>query len=113
MSKEMLKKMKDGSPVVDEKKVELTEEQLANVEGGVWDFASNRLYDDSWEEVLLDQGTLVVWRENGVLDHWARVTGYEYDGNGKPLYFDLDLVNEPYLVTNVPANEVLMDFVYQ
>ena len=93
--------------------VELSDEQLANVEGGVWDFASNRLYDDSWEEVLLDQGTLVVWRENGVLDHWAKVTGYEYDGNGKPLYFDLDLVNEPYIVTNVPANEVLMDFVYE
>lgn len=112
MGKEMIKKMKDGYSAADAKMVELSDEQLANVEGGVWDFASNRLYDESWEEVLLDQGTLVVWRENGVLDHWARVTGFEYDGNGVPLYFDLDLVNEPYYVTNAPASEILMDFVY-
>lgn len=113
MSKEMIKKMKDGSPVVEAKRVELSDEQLANVEGGVWDFASNRLYDDSWEEVLFVDETLVVWRENGVLDHWAKVTRFELDGNGKPVYFDLDLVYEPYIVTNVPANEVLMDFVYE
>lgn len=113
MSKEMIKTMKDGSTAVEAKKVELTDDQLANVEGGVWDFASNRMYDESWEEVLLDEQTPVIWRENGVLDHWAIVTGYEYDGQGHPLYFDLDLIYEPYIVKNAPASEVLLDFVYE
>ncbi|MDO4188534.1 MAG: hypothetical protein Q4D29_06040 [Lachnospiraceae bacterium] len=111
MSKEMIKTMKDGSPFDDTKRVELSDEQLADIEGGVWDYASNRKTDDTWFKTLLIDGTLVVWRENGVLDHWAKVTAYEEDSNGKPLYFDLDLVNEPYVVKSVPANQVLLDFV--
>ncbi|MDO4188322.1 MAG: hypothetical protein Q4D29_04965 [Lachnospiraceae bacterium] len=112
MSKEMIKTMKDGSSAVETKKIELTDEQLASVEGGVWDFASNRLYDDSWEKVLLDEETPVLWKENGIVDHWAVVIGYELDGNDHPLYFDLDLINEPYIVRNVPSSEVLIDFAH-
>lgn len=109
MLKRMKKVMDDGNAIENEKIVELTDEQLEAVQGGTWDFASKYDYNSQWGDAFA-MGVQVVWREPGVGDHWCTVTGYEYIGS-TITYFNLSCPSEGFTATNVPAGEVLIDFV--
>lgn len=108
MAKEFKIEMKDGSKYEEAKRVELTDEQLEAISGGTWDYASNYDKCDQWDD-MFNSGAEVVWRENGCIDHWCQVLGYDYVGD-RIVTFDLDCVSEGFYVYGVPAEEVLMDF---
>lgn len=106
--KKTIKKLaEDGSEFKGSEPVELTDEQLEFINGGVWDYADTRIID-GWDEAFAD-GVEVVWRENGI-DHIARVEAY-YEINNVATYFDLYCYLEGFRAYNVPANEVLLNFV--
>lgn len=109
MSKGIIKKMKDGSEYNDSKRVELTEEQLSKIQGGSWDYVSNNVRSDQWDSCF-SSGVYVVWRELGCIDHWCTVLGYEYVGD-RITYFTLDCPSEGVVFYNIPASEVLMEYV--
>lgn len=106
--KELRKVMDDGSAFDSSKIQELPDEMLDKVTGGVWDYADTR-YVDGWDEAFAS-GVEVVWREDGIIDHIARVEAY-YEIGGIATYFDLYCYLEGFRAYNVPANEVLLDFV--
>lgn len=105
---ELRREMKDGSTFDPTKKVELPDEALEKIQGGMWQYSDAVDYNPAWDNVLFS-GVQVVWRENGVLDHWATVKSFTTVEN-KVTSFDLDLVYENYYVYGVPAHEVMIQF---
>lgn len=102
---ELRREMKDGSVYDANKKVELSDEALEKIQGGIWSYAAE-VGQDQWNEVF--GGRPVLWREYGVMDHWGRVISYNSIGDA--IYtFDLDLPYENMFVFDVPARDVLVE----
>ena len=87
--------------------IELTDEMLDDVNGGVWNYASQIPTNPEWDKAF-NSGTWVVWREHGTKDHWCKVRYYVYSGNNY-VSFDLECPSEGIVYCNVPASEVLFD----
>ena len=105
MSKEIRREMKDGSEYVNTVKEELTDEQLEAITGGEWNWSTAYSCNDSWGALF--DGRYVVWREPGVGDHWGKVVAYRYCDN---VATDFDIDFGTYVVYNIPANQVLIEF---